>query len=44
MRTSDIAVVTKSLQMCCRKKWNSNIFLHKKLVQRKKSQTTKKNF
>jgi len=38
MRTSDIVFITKSLQMCCRQKWNSNIFLHKNLFQRKKGQ------
>jgi len=33
-----MAYITKILQMCFRKKWNSNIFLQRKLFQRKKSQ------
>jgi len=37
MRAPDVAVITNILQMCCRKKWNSNIFLQNNLFQRKKA-------
>ena len=38
MRASAIAFIPTILQMCCQKIWNSNIFLHKNLFQRKKGQ------
>jgi len=38
MRASDVAFVTKILQMCWLYKWNSNIFLHKNLFHRTKGQ------
>jgi len=38
MREFAIAFITKILQMCCRQKWNSNIFLHRNLFQRKNVQ------
>jgi len=38
MWASDITFITKILQMCCRKKWNSNTFLHKNLYPCKKIQ------
>ena len=36
-RRPNIAFITKILRICCRKKWNSSIFLHRNLFQRKKA-------
>ena len=41
-RRSNIAFITKILQICCRKKWNGNICFHRNLYQREKAKRVPK--
>jgi len=36
-RSNIYSITTKNLQICCRKKWNSYVFLHSNLFHRKKA-------